>query len=350
MGFWRALFGGRENPSSRSDNPSNARLSGASVKPKVLHAEAPIACDSGHENRIAVIGLMPGHTFNCSTCGSIGSIDQELFNEIERRFVSEIRSQIVATGARPPGEHAIRFLQANGRWATSEELRSDWKSATRVPNAPGVIEHETFLLGGASACQAAINACQSGQVLSIVLDESKPGQLVVTAADRRVGSITPRHPVAKAIAAGNAVLHASVNSLVKAGGGQGLRLRVVTGPEGATWVPWVTEPREYRVGLVGESKYQKAIRRCGEGDDVELLHEPDNPFDQLAIAAVSERGDTIGYIGRDSWLRDAIHDQGKGCAAKIRSINGGALGLLGVVIDVELCGGPIGKRRFEHAR
>ena len=167
MGFWRALFGGGRSTTPLSRNSRNAPSSGATIRPEVLQADVPIGCDRGHENRIAVVGLKAGHTFNCGTCGALETIDQELFNEIERQFLTEIRSQIVATGSRPPSDHALRFLQINGRWATSDELRSDWKSATRVPNAPGVIEHETFLLGGGSNCQAAISACQLGQAVKI---------------------------------------------------------------------------------------------------------------------------------------------------------------------------------------
>jgi hypothetical protein len=43
---------------------------------------------------------------------------------------------------------------------------------------------------------------------------------------------------------------------------------------------------------------QDEIRRCGEGDDVSLVPEPDNPFDKNAVKVVSERGICVGYIAR----------------------------------------------------
>lgn len=94
----------------------------------------------------------------------------------------------------------------------------------------------------------------------------------------------------------------------------------------------------YPVGIVGESKYQPAIRRCFEGDLVDLVIEAGNPHDPKAIAVVSRRGETIGYIGRDSFVRSAIHTQGKWPTARIKSISAGAKGQLGVVLNVDLDG------------
>jgi hypothetical protein len=94
--------------------------------------------------------------------------------------------------------------------------------------------------------------------------------------------------------------------------------------------------RTYQLGIVGESNYQRAIGRCSTGDAVQIVHEPDNPYDDCALAVVTMDGETIGYIPRACWLQDAIHDEGKGCDAAIKSINTAGDGLLGVVLDVTL--------------
>ena len=102
----------------------------------------------------------------------------------------------------------------------------------------------------------------------------------------------------------------------------------------------------YQVGLVGESNYQPAIRRCSPRQAVMLLAEPDNPYDPYAIAVCSVAGETIGYIARDHWLKRALLEEGKGCSASIRSIGSGGKGLLGVVLDVRLEGDEVGERGF----
>lgn len=104
----------------------------------------------------------------------------------------------------------------------------------------------------------------------------------------------------------------------------------------------------YPVGLVGERNYQAAIARCAEGEPVGVLMELDNPYDELAIAVASVRGETIGYIARDSWLRDAVHGEGKGCRATIKSIERGESGHLGVVIEAQLCEGGLDERNFSR--
>lgn len=108
--------------------------------------------------------------------------------------------------------------------------------------------------------------------------------------------------------------------------------------------------KAYPVGIVGESKYQPAIKRCHEGERVNLVLESGNPHDEKAIAVVSSRGETIGYIGRDSFVRSAVHTQGKWPTASIKSISAGAKGQLGVVINVDLEGDDeLAARRFTHA-
>jgi HIRAN domain len=105
-------------------------------------------------------------------------------------------------------------------------------------------------------------------------------------------------------------------------------------------------PRGYPVGIVGESNYQTAIKKCREGEAVTLLREPGNPHDQQAIVVVSARDETIGYVSRDSFVRGLVHEQEAGCDARILSIGGDGQPFLGVVIDVVICDQPIGQRVF----
>lgn len=89
------------------------------------------------------------------------------------------------------------------------------------------------------------------------------------------------------------------------------------------------------IGIVGESNYQDAIKRCKVGEEVEVVHEPTNPHDNRALAVLSKRREVIGYIPRKNWLQEAIHKEGRNCVAHIISIASPEQGLpLGVVIDV----------------
>jgi hypothetical protein len=104
---------------------------------------------------------------------------------------------------------------------------------------------------------------------------------------------------------------------------------------------------EYPVGLVGESNYQPAILACRTGQRVEVLHEIGNPYDKKAIVVRTEDGQRIGYIGKDCWLRGAIHDEGQCCEAIIFSLHPGEHGA-GVVLNVQLKRGEIGKCNFSR--
>ena len=107
-----------------------------------------------------------------------------------------------------------------------------------------------------------------------------------------------------------------------------------------------SEPLGYPVGLVGESHYQKAIRRCSVGDCVHLFLEPTNPYDPLAIAVETEAGATIGYIPRNSFLQRVIHEEENGCSARILNLVRDDAGLshVGVVIDIEIDDTPLNER------
>ncbi len=107
-------------------------------------------------------------------------------------------------------------------------------------------------------------------------------------------------------------------------------------------------PRPYSIGLVGERNYQAQIAAVGEGEAVVLLHEPDNPYDERAIAATCH-GDTIGYVPRDSWLTAALLDEEKGYSATIKRLQHGSEAITGVTLEVRLDGKPIGEREFVPA-
>ena len=93
--------------------------------------------------------------------------------------------------------------------------------------------------------------------------------------------------------------------------------------------------KAYPVGLAGESNYQDAICVCREGEPVRICNEIGNPYDEDALVVVSSRDETIGYIRRSNWLREAIYDQERGCEATILSIEGDREPM-GVVIEVRL--------------
>jgi hypothetical protein len=106
------------------------------------------------------------------------------------------------------------------------------------------------------------------------------------------------------------------------------------------------EASGYPVGLVGESNYQLAINACAPGQRVEILHEIGNPYDELALVVKTEKGGKLGYIGRDCWLVNAIHNELHGCEARVLSINPGPHGA-GVVIDVVLHRGDVDQCAYQ---
>ena len=109
-----------------------------------------------------------------------------------------------------------------------------------------------------------------------------------------------------------------------------------------------TTSKKYPTSIVGERSYQPAIGRCREGEPVTLMLEPDNPYDGDAIAVVSKRGETIGYLGRDNWLRAPVLEEGKGCTATIAKILPGDKAIRGVVLDAAVCAGPLASRNFKR--
>lgn len=98
--------------------------------------------------------------------------------------------------------------------------------------------------------------------------------------------------------------------------------------------------RSYPVPIVGEGHYQPAIASCAVGDTAEIAHEIGNPFDNDALV-VKVRGERVGYIGRDHWLQDAVHDEGKTCLATVGSVTRAEGGNLAMVLALSTTPGPI---------
>ncbi len=106
----------------------------------------------------------------------------------------------------------------------------------------------------------------------------------------------------------------------------------------------------YSTGIVGESHYQDAIKETSPGERAWICHEERNPHDKLALRVENAAGQTIGYIAQSSWLRAAIHDEGRGCAATVKSVGNSADGTtLGVVLDVTLTDDELPIRRYGKA-
>ena len=98
--------------------------------------------------------------------------------------------------------------------------------------------------------------------------------------------------------------------------------------------------------IVGVSHYQEALESCRPGQPVRLFHEPDNPHDEMALKVTTADGKALGYIPRRSWLRSAIHEQGRGVSAVISSVGFGRACLLGCVISVALCDDEVPTRSY----
>jgi len=234
----------------------------------------------------------------------------------------------------------------------AELPRSSPLAAEHAINDHESVEHPTFELAGYRDCQTAIGRCTLETQISIEHDQTRAEALVVTADGiGQVGRITARHPVAKALATGQVVLHASINSFSSPDGNipGTLRLRVVTGPEGAAWsMPPPAPPRSYPVGLVGEQHYQMAVCRCVAGQPVTLYRETGNPHDACAVVVLSAHDETIGYLARDSWLRETLLDGGKGCEARIKSTRyNSSRDFEEVIIEVAFVGGGLAKRPYQ---
>lgn len=98
--------------------------------------------------------------------------------------------------------------------------------------------------------------------------------------------------------------------------------------------------------VVGVSHHQEALEGCRPGQPVRLIHEPDNPHDEMALKVETADGKAIGYLPRRSWIHKAIHEQGRGVSAVISSVGYGRACLLGCVISVALCDDEVETRSY----
>ena len=96
--------------------------------------------------------------------------------------------------------------------------------------------------------------------------------------------------------------------------------------------------KTYSVNIVGESHYQRAIKRIREGDRAEIWHEADNEYDHEALA-VRCRGRLIGYLPRDSFLKRVMLKDKAPVSAIVQYVTGEGRGKMrGVVIRVAIGG------------
>jgi hypothetical protein len=110
----------------------------------------------------------------------------------------------------------------------------------------------------------------------------------------------------------------------------------------------IGNPNAFMIGLTGEQDHQWAINALREGIPVTLELEADNPHDNAAIAAVDLHGRVIGYIGHDSWLREAIYGSGVGFTARVLATEMGSQGYREVVLEVEPSEEPLRERRYQR--
>lgn len=209
------------------------------------------------------------------------------------------------------------------------------------------MREQIVILGDPRSCQGAIEAADIMMPVTIEASFDPPGTLDAYTADgERLGRLGPRSWVTQALADGQQVLHASVNSVGHKDGLATVRVRIVVGREGERYEAPPVVKRTYSVGLVGESNYQEAIRTCRVGEPVVVSLQPDNPYDDRALVVTTLDDQTVGYIPRDNWLQDAVHEEGKGCDATIRSIDKSPGGALGVVLEVRLDDGELQTRTY----
>ncbi len=97
-------------------------------------------------------------------------------------------------------------------------------------------------------------------------------------------------------------------------------------------MPERTPYREFQTKVVGVTfenadgaSRQSIISRCGIGEDIELVREPDNPHDANAVAVTRRRtGEQIGYLSRDVAGRFVEQaESGQEFSAEICEIIGG---------------------------
>jgi len=84
---------------------------------------------------------------------------------------------------------------------------------------------------------------------------------------------------------------------------------------------------------------QEELARCRPGEQVQLVREPENPHDRMAVAVVSCRGIKVGYLRRDRavWIGSKL-DRGYDVRAIVERVKGADLsgGVLGLVMRISI--------------
>lgn len=93
--------------------------------------------------------------------------------------------------------------------------------------------------------------------------------------------------------------------------------------------------------VAGVSHYQDALSRCVPGEPVRFVHEPDNPYDQMAIRIETVLGETIGYVPRASPIHRLVHERGRGIAGVIDSVGLSRACLLGARVSMSITDDPV---------
>ena len=71
-----------------------------------------------------------------------------------------------------------------------------------------------------------------------------------------------------------------------------------------------------------EGMRREVARTLCEGDTVLLIREPDNPYDDQAIAVRTKDGHRVGYVPRDlNPVPSVLADQGVALSAEILAVN-----------------------------
>ena len=89
------------------------------------------------------------------------------------------------------------------------------------------------------------------------------------------------------------------------------------------------------------SSRQDELARLAPGDWLQLVREPENPHDPLAVAIVTTRGVRVGYLSRDraGWIGSKI-DRGYDVRAIVQRVKGTTLpgATLGLVMRLNMDG------------